>query len=866
MSGGDVGRLVRSMDWSATSVGPRSAWPRSLCWAVETVLDLPTPAIIFWGPDQTQIYNEGYAVIMGPRHPRYMGASFEECWPETYPIIHPWMERVREHGEVVEVDRSLIPLTRYGFVEECYFSFTFSPLRNDEGRIAGILQIVTELTARVLYERRNGTLNDLAAAKVGVEGAMDDLALALSGNPLDIAGFAVHLWNASTARLERTCQSCDVADDAGVAHSSLLHALQSNTAMMLESPDAVFECLGSPVWPEPIRSVCILPIRRTRADPPLGVVALGISPRLQFDDQYKNFFEGVAREIAMNLSTAQAEQMALEVSIRTREVEEAHRELDRKKSELHAIMTSLPEAVIFTDVSRRLVMVNPAFTQMYGFQPEDIVGKTAEMLYANPRDFEKRWVARYSEDPTPPPDESLHRRRDGSVFWCETIACVVRDARGAPLGYLELLFDVTERKRTDDRRALLAEATGALISSLDCHTTLEEVAHLLVPKIADWCSILLMSEDGVVERELVVHADPAREQWARELLTQYPFDHDAPDGAAKVMRTRTPELVASIGPELLSRNARDDEHLRALGELGLQSFICVPLQARGRMFGAVTLASAESKRAYTKDDLAMAEDLATRMSFAIDNARLYDDAKRAIQLRDEFLSIASHELKTPLAPLMLQMQSVVKLVQERRLTAYPPELLQRLFDRAVHQVDRLVHLVEDLLDVSKLTSGRLDLQLEEADLVTLVRDAVELLTPLAKEKECVVQLATPPAARGRWARRRIEQVIVNLLTNALKFGPGQPIEVSLEPRGVGFALRVRDHGIGIAAEDQARIFQRFERAVSSTEYGGFGLGLYITHQIVTLHRGRIEVSSEPGQGATFTVWLPAGEVVASEDG
>lgn len=854
------------MDWSATSVGPRSGWPRTLHSAVETVLDLPTPAIVFWGPDQTQIYNEGYAIIMGPRHPRYLGASFKECWPEAYPIIHPWMERVLERGDVVEVDRSLIPLTRHGFVEECYFSFTFSPVRDDEGRIAGVLQIVTELTARVLYERRNRTLRDLAAAAVGVGGATDDLGRALCGNPLDIAGFAVHLWNASAARLEPTCQSRGATGDASMPHSSVLHAFQSNTVTVLEPTDAAFDWLGSPAWPEPVRSACILPIRRTRADPPLGVVTLGISPRLRFDDPYRDFFEGVAREIAMNLSTAQAEQMAREVSIRTRQVEEAHRELDRKKAELHALMTSLPQAAIFTDLSGRLLTVNPAFTRMYGFQADDVVGQTVEMLYADARDFERRWAARDGESSTaPPPDESMNRRRDGSVFWCETNAGVVRDALGAPLGYLELRFDITARRLRDARKSLLAEATGALISSLDFDATLDAIAHLLVPEVADRCEILLLGESGVVERELVSDADPDRARLARELVPRYPLDRDGSSGSAKVMRTRTAELVSAIGQELRSRDADGDEHLRALRRLGLDSLICVPLEARGRILGAITLAAAGSNHVYTEDDLAMAEDLATRMSFAIDNARLYDDANKAIQLRDDFLSIASHELKTPLAPLKLQMQSVAKLAQERRLTAYPPETLQRLCDRAVHQVDRLAHLVEDLLDVSKLTSGRFDLHLEETDLAAVVRDAVELLASEAKEKDCVIHLTTPPAARGRWAPRRIEQVVVNLLTNAMKFGPGKPIEVALEARGAGFALGVRDHGIGIAADEHARIFQRFERAVSSTAYGGFGLGLYIAHQIVTLHGGWIDVSSAPGQGAVFTVWLPSGEAVADED-
>src|SRR5947209_1478608 len=121
--------LVRSHDWASTSLGPMESWPRTLKNYVEMILRQPTPAIIFWGPDEIQIYNAGYAVIMGPRHPRYLGAPYRECWPETYPTIHPWMERVRK-GDVLQVEKALIPLTRHGFTEEAYFTFPFVPLRD----------------------------------------------------------------------------------------------------------------------------------------------------------------------------------------------------------------------------------------------------------------------------------------------------------------------------------------------------------------------------------------------------------------------------------------------------------------------------------------------------------------------------------------------------------------------------------------------------------------------------------------------------------------------------------------------------------------------------------------------------------------
>ena len=145
-SGGALGALIRDKDWSTTRLGAAESWPRSLKNYLSMILELPTAAIVFWGPELVQLYNDGYAVIMGPRHPEHLGSTFEECWPEAYPTIAPWMQRVLSNGETVEVVRTLVPLTRFGFTEEAYFTFSFSPLRDDEGKIAGILQLVTEVT------------------------------------------------------------------------------------------------------------------------------------------------------------------------------------------------------------------------------------------------------------------------------------------------------------------------------------------------------------------------------------------------------------------------------------------------------------------------------------------------------------------------------------------------------------------------------------------------------------------------------------------------------------------------------------------------------------------------------------------------
>jgi signal transduction histidine kinase len=235
-----------------------------------------------------------------------------------------------------------------------------------------------------------------------------------------------------------------------------------------------------------------------------------------------------------------------------------------------------------------------------------------------------------------------------------------------------------------------------------------------------------------------------------------------------------------------------------------------------------------------------------------DQVRARERERDAIRLRDEFLSIASHELRTPLTPLRLQLQSTLKCLDKGECAE--AELRPRL-ELALRQTVRLGTLVSDLLEVSRITSGRLTLQREEMDLAESVRDVAERHEPEARNTGTTVQVQAERVV-GRWDRLRIEQVIANLLVNAIKYGGGQPVRLTVERADGAAKLTVRDEGIGISNEDQERIFDRFERAVSARSYGGMGLGLYIAQQIVDAHGGRIQVRSARGQGSTFTVDLP----------
>jgi len=232
------------------------------------------------------------------------------------------------------------------------------------------------------------------------------------------------------------------------------------------------------------------------------------------------------------------------------------------------------------------------------------------------------------------------------------------------------------------------------------------------------------------------------------------------------------------------------------------------------------------------------------------------DLEQAVRIRDEFMSIASHELKTPLTSLKLQAQMRKQKLKEGDPLAFTPERLTKMFDGDEKQIERIAHLIDDMLDISRISLGKLTLNFEQFDLCELVRDLVERNSDQFVAAGCPVKIDTCQSAVGSWDRFRIEQVVMNLLMNAVRYGPGKSIflQVTTSPNGV--RIVVRDQGQGIAVENHGRIFQRFERAVSGSEVSGLGLGLYIVKQILEVHQGSIRVESELGQGATFIVDLP----------
>ncbi len=537
--------------------------------------------------------------------------------------------------------------------------------------------------------------------------------------------------------------------------------------------------------------------------------------------------------------------------------------LDGERQLRDVVLSAINEGVVAIDASGRFVFANDAAARLVGMP-------SAQALMASARgDIFATWSVLDERDAPIPfaelpasralagerTERELHlRSRTGLAdLWLHFAATPVARKEGAVTLIACVFRDVTAARRFADGQRFLAEASAVLGSSLDYAATLRAVAQLAVPRLADWCAVDMKGAGGF-DRLAVAHVDPKKVEFALEIERRWPTPRESPTGVPNVLRTGKPELYPEIPDEMLVAGSRDAEHLAVARALGLRSAMVVPISGARGTFGAITFVSAESGRRYGSAELSLACELGARAALAIDNALLYGDAQRAVRLRDDFLSIAGHELRTPLTALQLQLQGLVRNVKKPVLPT-TADLVERL-EKASGHVARLERLINELLDVGRITTGRMAMQREEMDLSALAREVVERFADDSERAHAPIALAAPAPVVGRWDRLRLDQVLTNLIANAMKYGAGKPIDVEVARQGERAVLRVRDRGIGIGVADQERIFGRFERAVSERHFGGLGLGLWIARQIVEAHGGTIAVRSMPGAETLFTVELP----------
>lgn len=528
----------------------------------------------------------------------------------------------------------------------------------------------------------------------------------------------------------------------------------------------------------------------------------------------------------------------------------------RVQSLLRAALDSTADGLLVVDRAGRVIEFNERFVHAWRLPPELVATRDDARLVAfvlaeleDPDAFVAGVRALYAT-----PDASsfdVLRFRDGRVF--ERYSQPAR-IDGRPVGRVWSFRDVTHVKRTEE--ALRRQTAGLLVLSevsramagarLDLRAILDSVARRLAELLGDACAIRIATVDGAsVELAAIHHHDERVADIARTLLQGglEPVESafaDPPGG--------WPLLVPAVDPSLL---AIVPEMFHPLLE-GVRSLLVVPMRIGGRIIGTLTLVRDRTALPFTPDDATLVEEIANRAALAIDNARLYASAQDAVRARDDFLSIAAHELRTPVTSLLLGLQA------KRRGVAPDarPVVTSGELERFERQAGRLARLVDDLLDISRVRAGHLELERADVDLTALVHDVVEQLRPQSVRAGCAVTCEAEGPVVGRWDRARIEQVATNLVGNALKYGAGRPVQVRVERDGDVARLAVADRGIGVAPERHRDIFEPYERAASSRHYGGLGLGLFIVRRVVEAHGGRVLVESAAGDGARFVVELP----------
>jgi len=527
-----------------------------------------------------------------------------------------------------------------------------------------------------------------------------------------------------------------------------------------------------------------------------------------------------------------------------------------------AIVDSSDDAIVSKDLNGMIQTWNRAAERLFGYTADEAVGKHITLIIPDDRRSEEDLViGGIRMGQTVEHFETIRRRKDGTLVPISLTVSPIRDDQGRVIGASKIARDISERRRFEaiadraaSRDAFLAGLSTALTRSLDYKQSLRTLATFAVPRIADWCAVDIVDDEGEVVRLAVAHVDPAKAELALRIRDRYE-DPESPNSPIRIIRTGTPALIPDITDEMIVASARGDtERIELVRSLGVASYLCVPMIAHDRTLGAITFAIGASGRRFTNDDLRFAEDVASRAALAVENAQAFEQLEVANRLKDEFLATLSHELRTPL-------NAILGYARMLRSGAITTERTSQAMDVIERNATSLAQIVEDVLDVSRIISGKTRLQVQAVTLADVVRDAVATLTPAADAKGVRLHaILDSHVGSVSGDPDRLQQVVWNLLSNAVKFTPrGGRVQVALQPVNSHVEIVVSDTGIGIPRDFLPFIFERFRQADSTTtrRHGGLGLGLAIARHIVELHGGTIQATSEgEGKGATFRVRLP----------
>jgi PAS domain S-box-containing protein len=531
------------------------------------------------------------------------------------------------------------------------------------------------------------------------------------------------------------------------------------------------------------------------------------------------------------------------------------------QSALEAIIDIAPDGVIVLDEAFRIVRYNQGAERIFGWTEAEMLGEPLDRLLPLAlRAVHRSHVRGFSLGDVDARRMGERRaiaglRRSGEEFPAD--ASISRVTVEGERTFMVMLRDVSDRKRAEDRQRMLAMSGWVLAGSLDVESTLATVAEMALPLLGDWSLVELFSEDEQVRRVAASHIDSASDAEMGALTSRLPsrLPAELRDGStARVAHGNTPVVITDTASWFDSTFPDPALNARARA-LGATSILVVPLRAGGRGFGALSLVRTAPGSLHSAEEVAVAEQFGTSAALALENARLYQEARAAVRERDELLAIVSHDLRNPVHAIVMLTGALLSRSDNGNAVPVEQEQLEAMRG-AARQADGLI---QDLQDVSRISTGRLRVDARPTAIGHAISQTVELFESSAEAATLTLTQAVPSALpRVRADVPRVQQVLSNLLVNALKFTPpGGRVHVAVAVDADGHVLRVsvRDSGPGIAPEDVPRLFERYWQAPRLLRAGS-GLGLFIAKGIIEAHGGTIEVDTAIGKGTTFTFTLP----------